>query len=271
MSWAASGSAHRFRSIDRWSATRRRSRPGGGPWCPGRGPDRRLGWGPLEELPVLRVPRRRPTSALMHNLSEAVHKVVTRHRRCLQPQPTPPPQESTTSSARQAASRRRADNTGAGTAAVHALMTEGLTIRAIMSRLGLSRGAVRRYARAQTPAELLGPTHWHHGQARPVQAQSTGPPRARHHRQPRVIRAVTRAGTVAHCRRCNDSRCVSATTTHHPKWTYFYLYVIIHIYSRYMVGWLIAERESARHSFVARGSHAEIKKPGRALPRVPRH
>jgi putative transposase len=29
------------------------------------------------------------------------------------------------------------------------------------------------------------------------------------------------------------------------KWTYFYLYVIIDIYSRYVVGWLIAERESA--------------------------
>jgi len=29
------------------------------------------------------------------------------------------------------------------------------------------------------------------------------------------------------------------------KWTYFYLYVIIDIYSRYVVGWLVAERESA--------------------------
>jgi len=28
-------------------------------------------------------------------------------------------------------------------------------------------------------------------------------------------------------------------------WSYFYLYVIIDIYSRYVVGWLIAERESA--------------------------
>jgi putative transposase len=30
------------------------------------------------------------------------------------------------------------------------------------------------------------------------------------------------------------------------KWTYFYLYVILDIYSRYVVGWLLAERESAR-------------------------
>jgi putative transposase len=29
------------------------------------------------------------------------------------------------------------------------------------------------------------------------------------------------------------------------KWTYYYLYVIIDIYSRYVVGWLLAERESA--------------------------
>jgi putative transposase len=36
------------------------------------------------------------------------------------------------------------------------------------------------------------------------------------------------------------------TKLHGPaKWTYFYLYVIIDIYSRYAVGWLIAERESA--------------------------
>src|ERR1039458_9740597 len=29
------------------------------------------------------------------------------------------------------------------------------------------------------------------------------------------------------------------------KWSYFYLYVILDIFSRYVVGWLIAERESA--------------------------
>src|SRR5262249_15652585 len=30
------------------------------------------------------------------------------------------------------------------------------------------------------------------------------------------------------------------------KWTYFYLYVILDIFSRYPVGWMVAERESAR-------------------------
>ena len=29
------------------------------------------------------------------------------------------------------------------------------------------------------------------------------------------------------------------------KWTYYYLYVILDVYSRYVVGWMIAERESA--------------------------
>ena len=30
------------------------------------------------------------------------------------------------------------------------------------------------------------------------------------------------------------------------KWTYFYLYVILDIYSRYVVGWMVAHRESAK-------------------------
>ena len=29
------------------------------------------------------------------------------------------------------------------------------------------------------------------------------------------------------------------------KWTYFYLYVILDIFSRYVVGWMLADRESA--------------------------
>jgi len=31
-------------------------------------------------------------------------------------------------------------------------------------------------------------------------------------------------------------------------WTYFYLYVIIDIFSRYVVGWMVAERENAAHA-----------------------
>jgi putative transposase len=46
----------------------------------------------------------------------------------------------------------------------------------------------------------------------------------------------------------NPNSCWSwdITKLHGPaKWTYYYLYVIIDIFSRYVVGWLIAERESA--------------------------
>ena len=32
------------------------------------------------------------------------------------------------------------------------------------------------------------------------------------------------------------------------KWTYFYLYVVLDIFSRYVVGWMVAERESAAHA-----------------------
>jgi putative transposase len=33
---------------------------------------------------------------------------------------------------------------------------------------------------------------------------------------------------------------------HDPaKWTYYYLYVILDIYSRYVVGWMLANRETA--------------------------
>jgi putative transposase len=30
------------------------------------------------------------------------------------------------------------------------------------------------------------------------------------------------------------------------KWSYFYLYVILDIFSRYVVGWMVADRESAK-------------------------
>jgi putative transposase len=32
------------------------------------------------------------------------------------------------------------------------------------------------------------------------------------------------------------------------KWTYFYLYVVLDIFSRYVVGWMVAQRESAAHA-----------------------
>ena len=42
-------------------------------------------------------------------------------------------------------------------------------------------------------------------------------------------------------------RATRLTKLHGPqKWTYFYLYAIIDIYSRYVVGWLVADRESSQ-------------------------
>ena len=43
----------------------------------------------------------------------------------------------------------------------------------------------------------------------------------------------------------NSVWCWDITKLHGPrKWTYYYLYVVIDIYSRYVVGWMIADRES---------------------------
>jgi transposase len=92
---------------------------------------------------------------LLHNLSQVVHKVVTRHRRCLQQPSAQPAQPGTVTPAPQV-SGRRADNTRHRHAAVHALLAEGLSIRVIMARLQMSRGTVRKYARASTPEQLLG-------------------------------------------------------------------------------------------------------------------
>ena len=94
---------------------------------------------------------------LLHNLSEAVHKVVTRHRRCLPPPAEPAPPADPPTVAAPAACGRRAANTHSRHAAVHALLAEGLTITAIMQRLGMSRGTVRKYARAAVPEQLIGP------------------------------------------------------------------------------------------------------------------
>jgi putative transposase len=56
------------------------------------------------------------------------------------------------------------------------------------------------------------------------------------------------------------------TKLHGPqKWTYFYLYVIIDIYSRYVVGWMVADRE---RSDLARILLAETIKKERLDPRA---
>lgn len=103
---------------------------------------------------------------LMRNVSEAVHTVVTRQRGCLQQASAEPDTTASTpavtaasppSAAAASPVRRRADNTRGRHQAVHALLAEDQPIKAITRQLGLSRGAVRRYARAGTPEQLLGP------------------------------------------------------------------------------------------------------------------
>jgi transposase len=88
---------------------------------------------------------------LMHNLSEAVQKVVGRHRRCLQPPAEVPALPATP------VPGRRASNTRQRHAAVHALLAKGLGIKAIARQLQLDRKTVRKYARATNPEQLLGP------------------------------------------------------------------------------------------------------------------
>jgi DNA-binding CsgD family transcriptional regulator len=93
---------------------------------------------------------------LMHDLSEAVHKVVTRRRRCLQQPPATSGDEPAALTApRPAAPGRRAANTRSRHAAVHALLADGLTLTTIMQRLGMSRGTVRKYASSSPAASTI--------------------------------------------------------------------------------------------------------------------
>jgi len=99
---------------------------------------------------------------LWHNLAEHVEKTVARHHRCLT-EPVPEPADAT-SDLDQIATDAIAQRAEAGLLiprtrqryeAVHKLLAEGTSIRAIMHELGLSRGTVRRFARADTVDELL--------------------------------------------------------------------------------------------------------------------
>jgi putative transposase len=70
-----------------------------------------------------------------------------------------------------------------------------------------------------------------HGEVKERRRQATHPPRVK----PELVATAP-----------NQVYSWDITKLHGPaKWTYYYLYVVIDIYSRYVVGWLIAERESA--------------------------
>lgn len=101
---------------------------------------------------------------LMHNLSQAVRKVVAAHRRCLRPTPplaaVPRPDSDPAPAGGEQPGRnegRRAGNTRARHAAVHQLLAGGVPLKAIARRLSLNVKTVRKYARADDPARLIGP------------------------------------------------------------------------------------------------------------------
>jgi transposase len=101
---------------------------------------------------------------LWHNLGGAAERAVARHRRCLhaaltagtneqpsgQTGPGTPPAPAT-----QPRSGRAAERTRQRHAAIHRLLAEGNSIRAIAAELGLARNTVRRFARAAGPEQLL--------------------------------------------------------------------------------------------------------------------
>ena len=97
----------------------------------------------------------------MHNLSEAVRKVVAAHRRCLHattsatPATSSDPPPATDEPAR--VQGRRADNTRARHHAVRQLLEQGMALKAISRQLQMDVKTVRKYARAQNPEQLLSP------------------------------------------------------------------------------------------------------------------
>jgi transposase len=98
---------------------------------------------------------------LLHNLTDAVDKVVRAHRKCLRDQsaadavaqPAPPAAQPAAPTA--VAEGRRAELTRQRRAEVHALHERGVGTTAICKALNLDRTTVRRYVNAATAEELL--------------------------------------------------------------------------------------------------------------------
>ncbi len=102
-----------------------------------------------------------------HNLGEAVERVVARHRTCLGAAADievdattavvdlPQPPQSPVSEPSPDRTDKWAVRTRERYAAVHTLLGDGVSLRAIGVRLGLARGTVRRFARATSAEELL--------------------------------------------------------------------------------------------------------------------
>lgn len=109
---------------------------------------------------------------LWHNLGQVVERAVARHRVALRPastsastnteatpSTTPPPSAPTPIVSKPPAPHDRTDRTARRTRdrhqRVHDLLNQGVSLRSIATQLRLSRGTVRRFARATEPEQLL--------------------------------------------------------------------------------------------------------------------
>jgi transposase len=98
---------------------------------------------------------------LWHNLAEAVERAVSRHREHLpaavsaQDAPSAPGEEQAAPAPEPPRTGRVATRTRDRHAEVHRLLAEGRAQAQVTRDLGLSRGTVRRFARAASPEELL--------------------------------------------------------------------------------------------------------------------
>ena len=135
---------------------------------------RRSGWGSPEKDPLRRAPRRRPTSALWHNLAEYAEKTVVAHRGCLK-DPAPDPAEEPGGGTgppgpadlpalpvepdglRDVCGRERrlVTRTRERHAAVHQLLADGHSLGSVSRTLGLDRSTVQRFARQPDVDKLL--------------------------------------------------------------------------------------------------------------------
>jgi transposase len=92
---------------------------------------------------------------LWHNLSEHVEKTVARHRKCRVAPRDPTHPDTAVSPVGASTEGKLVRRARERFAAVHALHQQGLTVTAITRELGLARGNVRRFIRAQTVDDVL--------------------------------------------------------------------------------------------------------------------
>lgn len=141
---------------------------------------RRSGWGSPEKDLLKQAPRRRPTSTLLHNLTEAVDRIVRAHSGCLRDEPAPVTAETVrdeaadqgaavlaisedgrstgVDTAEPTASGRREMTTRQRHEAVHQLHRRGFGTAVIARTLAVDRKTVRRYRDASAPEDLLSET-----------------------------------------------------------------------------------------------------------------